>query len=313
MVPCGRCAWCRKKKRDEWCVRFLAESLKTPCYFLTLTYEDSFIPTRFVSASTGETFVFRGWHDDYLDDDILRIGSVPYLKDCQDYLKRVRKALSTISEKSSENLKFFLVSEYGKLRGRVHYHLCVWSDCDEIKDILVKQWPFGDAVADPAGLGSQKYVTKYILKGSDKKSNDLRDDNLKTNSAGIGSDLWPKLVRHYTSEGFTNTFQWFGSYRAFPAYYKKKIREYLDNQSDCVAIKIVANSKGELVVKNLHCDLVRKLDDLRQIPSINDDDLVHSLLRLKVSDLPEYVQRLYRKDYEKQFEINSKTSLLFNQ
>ena len=76
LVPCGRCAWCRKKKRDEWFVRFLAESLKYPCYFITLTYEDSQIPVRFVSLSDGETFVVRGFHDDYISEDVARVGSV---------------------------------------------------------------------------------------------------------------------------------------------------------------------------------------------------------------------------------------------
>lgn len=306
MVPCGKCAWCRKKKRDEWFVRFLAESLKTPCYFVTLTYEDTQIPTRFVSLVTGETFVVRGLHDDYIDEEIARIGSVPLLKDWQDYMKRVRKL-------SAYPLKYFFVSEFGKLYGRVHYHALVWSDDDSIASVLSDQWPFGEAVVDASGLGSQKYVTKYILKGSDKKSNNLRDDNIKSNSAGLGSDLWPKLIRHYKSDDYECTFQWFGSYHAFPNYYKKKIREYLDNQADSVEIEIICNSKGEPVVKNKHCKFVQELDRSRSLPSINDKDIIHSLLRLKVEDLPAHMYDLYMRDYKKQFDINSKVNLNFNQ
>lgn len=306
LVPCGRCAWCRKRKRDEWFVRFLSESMRKPCYFITLTYQDDFIPTRFVNLNDGETFVFRGLHDDYIDDEIARIGSVPLLEDWQKYVKRVRK-------RSSFPLMFFFVSEYGKLYGRVHYHALVWSDDPGISSVLCQEWPFGDSVADSADIGSMKYVTKYILKGSDKKSNSLRDDNLKTNSAGIGAGLWPNLINHYKSENYESTFQYFGSFHSFPAYYKKKIREYFDNICDSVAIEVSKDSEGNWKVKNRHCALVQYLDEQRQIPSINDKDVIHSLLKLKVRDLPGYLYDLYMKDYNKQIEINSKINVFLNQ
>lgn len=305
LVPCGRCAWCRKRKRDEWFVRFLAESMKRPCYFVTLTYEDNFIPTRFVDFDSGETFVFRGWHDDYIDDVIGRVGSVPLLDDWQKYIKRVRKH-------SSIPLSYFFVSEYGKIHGRVHYHSLIWSADPGISSILVDEWPFGDSVAEAANIGSMKYVTKYILKGSDKKSLSLRDDNIKTNSVGIGSNLWPNLIQHYKSENYEATFQYFGSYHSFPAYFKKKIRQHFDDCSDSIAIEVSKDSKGDWKVKNKHCQLVQYLDEQRQIPSINDKDVIHALLKLKVKDLSRYLYDLYMKDYRKQIEINSKTNLMFN-
>lgn len=309
MVPCGRCAWCRKKKRDEWFVRFLSESMKTPCYFLTLTYEDSQIPTRFVDLESGETFIVRGVHDDFVSDILGRVGSVPYLKDWQDFIKRVRKHIDS----NATPLKYFFVSEYGHLYGRVHYHALVWCDNDVVSSALVDEWPFGDSVSEPANIGSMKYVTKYILKGSDKKSVDLRDDNIKSNSAAIGANLWPNLIKHYVSDDYESTFRYLGSYHAFPAYFKKKIRQHLDDISDSVAIEIVKDSKGAWKVKNKHCRLVQELDEKRQLPEINENDVVHSLIRLKVQDMPHYYQELYMRDYNKQFEINSKTNLLFNQ
>lgn len=306
MVPCGRCAWCLKKKRDEWFVRFLAESLKVPCYFVTLTYEDTQIPTRFVCLGTGETFIVRGLHDDYITEDVARVGNVPFMKDYQDYIKRVRKRIS-------KKLRYFFVSEYGHLYGRVHYHALVWCDDDLVKDVLSDEWPFGDVVVDSAGVGSQKYITKYILKGSNHRSLDLRDDNIKSNSAGIGSNLWPNLIKHYTSENYESTFQYFGSYHAFPAYFKKKIRQHLDDISDSVAIEISKDSKGNWKVKNKHCELVQKLDESRQLPEIKDHDIIHSLMRLKIADMPHYLQELYIRDYNKQFEINGKINSMFNQ
>lgn len=309
MVPCGRCAWCRKKKRDEWFVRFLSESLRVPCYFVTLTYDDDFVPTRFVSFDDGETFVVRGFHDDYISEEVGRVGTLAYLKDWQDYMKRVRKHIDS----SLTPLKYFFVSEHGKQRKRIHYHALVWCDNPDIQKYLVDEWSFGDSVSDPADCGAMKYVTKYILKGSDNKSNSLLDDNIKTNSAGIGCDLWPRLVKHYISPNYQSTFRYMGSYHAFPAYFKKKIREFLDDTSEYVDISFVADKDLSLKVKNNHCKFLQEIDQSRSIPEINDDDVVHKMLRLNVQDLPGYLYELYMKDYRKQFEINSKSNLLFNQ
>lgn len=302
LVPCGRCAWCRKKKRSEWFIRFLAESLDHPCYFLTLTYSDEWIPMRIVDDN-GETFIVRG-----VDamEGFVSIGSVPYLKDWQDYIKRVRKA-------SVLPLKFFFVSEYGSLRGRVHYHALIWSDSPDIQYHLTNQWHFGDSLVEPAQEGSMKYVTKYILKGSSKKSINERDDNIKTNSSGIGESLWSKLVGLYLRSDYDSTFHYFGSIHAFPNYYKKKIRQYLDNKAFSVDIEITKDSKGEWRVKNKHCKQVQDLDDSRSIPEINDEDIIHQILRSRVRDAPSYLRDLYEKDNIKQFEINSKCNQLFNQ
>lgn len=294
LVPCGRCAWCRKRKRDEWFLRFLVQSMKQPCYFVTLTYEDSQIPIRYVSLDTGETFVCRGLFE---DDEFVSVGSVPFLADFQKYLKRYRA-------NTGKKLKYFFVSEYGHLYGRVHYHFLAWSD-DDISDIG-KDWYFGESVVVPASIGAMKYVTKYILKGSNHKSTDLRDSNLMSCSNGIGGDFWQELVSKYKSPNFTNTFQYLGSFHAFPQYWKKKIREQIDYDSDMVVIKFSRDNDGNIVVKNLHCKELQELDQLRSIPEINDNDLLHQLLKLKIKDLPSYIQELYSRDYDKQVEINTK-------
>lgn len=301
-VRCGRCAWCRKKLRDEWFVRFLVHSLKNTCFFTTLTYAEDYVPTRFVDCSTGETFVVRSPHDDYIFEGYDRIGSVPLLQDWQNYMKRVRKRLVL-------PLKYFFVSEYGSQFGRVHYHALIWCNDPGVSSVLTSEWPFGGSVVEPAQVGSLKYVTKYILKGSNHKSFDLRDDNIKSNSAGIGGDLWPKLVKFYLSPNFTNSFHYLGSIHAFPLYYKKKIRDLIDYNSDSVEIKYVRNNENKIVVKNLHCETLQKLDEQRSMPEINDNDLIHQIMRLKVKDLPSYLVELYNRDCGKQYQISNKTNL----
>ena len=70
-VPCGRCAWCRRRKQDDWFFRLSFEARKWPfVFFVTLTYEDSFVPTEAVGPD-GECRYFRGF--DFLPS-FIRVG-----------------------------------------------------------------------------------------------------------------------------------------------------------------------------------------------------------------------------------------------
>ena len=44
-VPCGRCAACLSNRANDWVTRLRAETqAATSAYFVTLTYEDHFLP-----------------------------------------------------------------------------------------------------------------------------------------------------------------------------------------------------------------------------------------------------------------------------
>ena len=99
LVPCGHCILCRCKKVREWATRATCESAvaEYPPLFLTLTYEDSFLP-----------------------DEGLR------KEDVQNFLKRFR--IYWQREFSSQlNLRYIAVGEYGSHFGRPHYHLLLWN------------------------------------------------------------------------------------------------------------------------------------------------------------------------------------------
>ena len=101
-VPCGKCAWCLRQKRNEWFVRFLEESKKHDFVrFLTLDYDDDHLPVK-TDETTGE------------------IIPVVSLRDIQLYHKRIRKA--------GYKFRFFVASEYGSKGGRPHCHGIYWSD-----------------------------------------------------------------------------------------------------------------------------------------------------------------------------------------
>lgn len=99
LVPCNKCCLCRKKKADEWATRAQCETLSAsyPPLFVTLTYEDSYLPADGVEKRAVQLFMKRfreNWyrtHEDRLD------------------------------------LRYFAVGEYGRQFKRPHYHLLLWN------------------------------------------------------------------------------------------------------------------------------------------------------------------------------------------
>lgn len=191
-VPCGRCAWCRRRKQDDWFFRLSFEALKWPfVFFVTLTYDDVFVPTEAVD-SDGQCRYFRGF--DFVVPGDVSVTNVVYLPDVQRYFKRLTKRIGLLSghqkfyqklsgqfylKPSFPDRKYICVPELGTLRSRPHYHFILFSTCDVDCSL---DWSFGQVVQVPAELGSFRYVTKYILKGS---QNDVRRILC---SKGIGSD-----------------------------------------------------------------------------------------------------------------------------
>lgn len=191
-VPCNKCAWCKRRIRNEWFVRFVEESKRhTFTRFVTLDYRDDDLPIT-INDETGEV-----------------IPSVS-LRDIQLFHKRVRKDF---------NFRFFLSSEYGKKNGRPHYHALYWSD---EKIPFLDYWNHGDEGADvPAKAGSFKYVTKYILKGSyvPEGAPDLFHTMSRRPGIGVG------FMSQLTDE--TQYYQYYEKKMRLPSYYRRKALELL--------------------------------------------------------------------------------------
>lgn len=123
-VPCGKCVICTEKKANEWVSRAMAESqmsINIP-YFVTLTYNDLFLPSNGVRKRAVQLF-----------------------------LKRLRINISRLVG-ASLNIRFFLCSEYGSKTKRPHYHLLLWNipnldphrevHNDMLQDVIQKSWSF---------------------------------------------------------------------------------------------------------------------------------------------------------------------------
>lgn len=91
-VPCGHCYECVRKRKLDWEIRLTVESCAWPHkFFSMLTYND------------------ECYHSDVQHSEIAY------------FIKRLRYNLNKYY--SGATLKYFLVSEFGELKDRLHYHV----------------------------------------------------------------------------------------------------------------------------------------------------------------------------------------------
>lgn len=99
-VPCGKCILCREKKSKEWTTRANCETATAtyPPVFVTLTYDDAYLPK----------------------DGVCK-------EHLQKFIKRFRENWCRMYKTERLNLRYFACAEYGSKRGRPHYHLQLWN------------------------------------------------------------------------------------------------------------------------------------------------------------------------------------------
>lgn len=188
-VACGKCPECRKQKSQDWIFRTFWE-LKdniNNVFFVTLTYDDLHLP-----YYNGKP-VFNHFH-------------------VRDFLDRLRHS-------KFGKFSYLLVSEYGGLFSRPHYHLIVipkkqLSQLDAywfIRDC----WWYGDML-DVATLNSVKgqmlkaasYVTQYVNKDPLFDLDEYEKDfpsHYKCRlfcSAGYGKDFFKYMTKDVLLRGF---------------------------------------------------------------------------------------------------------------
>lgn len=96
-LPCGRCIGCRMEKARQWGMRCMHEKkLWRDNVFVTLTYADEFLPP----------------------------GGSLSLRDCQLFMKRLRKWRNS---STANPVRFFLAGEYGDENKRPHYHALLFN------------------------------------------------------------------------------------------------------------------------------------------------------------------------------------------
>jgi hypothetical protein len=143
-VPFNRTSSKYEEVKDNW--------------FLSMDAIRSFI----AKTKTGSPYGENGMLSDRYGANL-----IPFLNyvDVQNYIKRLRKHLFQ-SLGSYETLHFYAVGEYGPVHFRPHYHLLLFTNSDEVAQVLRhchdKSWKLGRSDFQRSAGGACSYVASYV-------------------------------------------------------------------------------------------------------------------------------------------------------
>ena len=125
----------------------------------------------FLSMDAIRSFIYKTQSVDKTDypasSEYGRDNLIPFLNyaDVQNYVKRLRKHLS-LKLGSYESLHFYVVGEYGPVHFRPHYHILLFTDSDEVAEVLRychdKSWKLGRSDFQRSAGGASSYVASYV-------------------------------------------------------------------------------------------------------------------------------------------------------
>lgn len=168
-VPCNKCILCKNRYCRHMTLRAVCETVSTNSnpYFVTLTYNDKYLPRlRSVNSLADGTPTL-------------------WKQDVQRFFKRLRRYFDT-------NLRYLICGEYGHNTGRPHYHFIIWNidptlRVEEVYKRIKRAWskrkyrkdaagnkhvyfePFGFIYSDRLQkLSGISYVMKYVTKSFQK-------------------------------------------------------------------------------------------------------------------------------------------------
>lgn len=249
--PCGHCANCRARLRQEWVFRLRMEYQACDFgLFVTLTYNDDRLPPDGVSK-----------------------------RDVQLFMKRFRKRLCSKfnDRKYSDMCRYYICSEYGDHGHRAHYHGLLFfriPRTPDIYDIIEESWQNGFVQFGEIEEGSIVYCTKYCLKGSDVPPGMNPNFRLLSKmSGGIGvNHIIGDLSDFYTSRlDEPQVVSYHDQSSPMPRYYRTKLLNSLD-PDDREQIKIMYQENLELRKLKQRQKLLKRFRSL--FPEKDPDELV---------------------------------------
>lgn len=201
-VPCGACPGCLRSLRSMWAFRINKTFQKAKNgYFVTWTLNDKHIVYKPIPFET--------------DSGIIEVPFQSVDK------SQVQKALKRLRVKN-ENLKYFVVSEYGGQTSRPHYHGIVMNV--EQED-LVTCWKDKNGIMGNIKIGtvteaSIQYVTGYMLNTEAYKNLPQESRPFRLISKGMGIEFdTSKNERNIEPEVYIEG----GRKVILPRYYRSKI------------------------------------------------------------------------------------------
>lgn len=211
-VPCGRCAVCLSRRREEWTIRLTEEAKEhLNAVFVTLTYDDKNEPWMYKDYFMSMLPFYKAI---VKDDFSSRVPAVNK-KDVQDFLKRLRHNVPKIS--------YYCVAEYGTKTRRPHYHLIIFGISFAYEKTILEAWGKGQIMVGTVTLQSIKYVCKYHINKTDFPKGSVKPFCLMSKKPAIGSKYVAKM-KDYHKDYINNTFYSDNQFKKpLPRYYKDKL------------------------------------------------------------------------------------------
>lgn len=234
-VPCGKCELCMKRRQRDWYVRLRAEwRASSSAFFVTLTYDDAHLPV--LCSNSNEVSRAGDVIGEYNNLPVTNLHmlaisnmnkdnefvAVVSKKDCQDFMKRLRKPLG------NHRISYFLVSEYGDQFKRPHYHMLLFNypliDLESVKKSIEEAWQNGLVSVGTVSGASINYTTKYCLKNENQKENSpVPTFMLCSRRPAIGASWLSRKVTKFFKDSAQGTTCIDGTKFPLPSYYKRKI------------------------------------------------------------------------------------------
>lgn len=208
---CGKCVGCVKAHRQMWAMRLHHESqYHEVASFITLTYEDKYVPH----------------------------GEIPYVH-FKAFVDRLRVAVGPF--------RYFVAAEYGSRTGRPHFHAILFGyyppDCVSISSgasqlplfsssFLLGKWLYGHVSVAPFTPATAGYVAGYVTKKvrlSQRSSHDvisgydLPEYHKSSTRPGIGFDWIMEFHKDVLRDGYCIHS---GLKYPIPRYYRKVLAKY---------------------------------------------------------------------------------------
>lgn len=233
MVPCGKCVFCKHRRRQEWAYRLQMEAkFSDSSYFVTLTYDDYHLPLR----SDGTAVVSK--------------------RDCQTFIKRLRKKVDGLCDRP---MRYYLCSEYGPTTLRPHYHMLLFNfpvDHLPIDRVVQDAWGLGTSPLGPLRDGGQAYCCKYVLQPFDYDIGDRpKPFALMSRRPGIGFEfITPELINYCHAQQTIDIPVGRNLTKHLPRYIREKIfsKEDLSQLTELVRLKMAETFHDHLRQAKYH-------------------------------------------------------------
>lgn len=237
-VPCGHCRGCEKSNQYAYSMRLMYELHSHPpgsCLFVTLTFDKNSL----------EKF------NDNLNKPVLRF-------------------LDVLRKKYGKSIRHWFVCEFGKLKGRPHYHGILFNCPKEILSafhsykvgcnlIIDKYWKYGITFTGYVSDETCKYVSKYVSKSLNGRN--IRPRIISSTGIGLSYLDTPEAELH-KNNGLCNPLILVGGVpMALPRYYYNKIFSFIDRQNMALDRYI----DGKFYWKGIAYDSQRERDQVRAL------------------------------------------------